>query len=602
MSVNVIDTIKPKNNGAFPVVEAADIAVSSAKRLPEALAEKADVTDLNATNIAVAAKADAAETVETTTSLQNQINNIVSPVTEDAEVINARVGADGTSYQTLKARLDAENSAMSDLISDISDELSTVKVDKSYTADNGGFDLHGYIEGNGTINNVQASVRTDYVDLTGYKRISGVGCINNTSYLLGFFDANKTFIPSISVKGKYSTPYKTYFDIDITDPEYASAKYCMVCYYDDDDECFLELQTDSALQNLINETEKISTKTEDIQYRMETASIVGYYVNTEGTFTYNEKCVRTDYVDISGFKKIRCKGNINNTGYIVAFFDAGHNIMHDISVQGDEYASQDFVEVDLSLPEYADAKYAIASGHDIDAGGKKCFIELYNTESVADSIASPIIGKKICLLGDSITSRNYTVPTWWQQIGMETGAIFYSYGVSGSAISDIWSSPDSFCDRVSRMEKDADCVFVMGGTNDGGVRKGAWDSEDTSTIYGALNYIITYLLQNYPGKRILFATPIPKQNSFETNVENPEALFYSKTASDTLQLEMIVCAIKAKCKQYSIPCLDLYYESGINGADEGAIYYRESDILHPSSAGHAQMKLKIQEFLEKEIK
>ena len=153
MPVNVIDTLKPKNHGTFPVVEAVDVEVSEGKRLTEALAAKADTsslaaldvaisgkanaTDLAATNAAltgkadasalaetneaVAGKADAADLTElaaeveqkadatTTTSLQEQINNLITPVTEDAEVENARVGADGTSYTTLKERLDTES-------------------------------------------------------------------------------------------------------------------------------------------------------------------------------------------------------------------------------------------------------------------------------------------------------------------------------------------------------------------------------------------------------------------------------------------------------------------------------------------------------------
>jgi endonuclease/exonuclease/phosphatase family metal-dependent hydrolase len=102
MPVNVIGTLKPKNNGKFPVAEAVDIKVTDDLRLDEALENKAD---LSTVNFALDNKADKT----TTTSLQNQINNIISPVTEDAEVINAREGADGTSYQTLKARLDAES-------------------------------------------------------------------------------------------------------------------------------------------------------------------------------------------------------------------------------------------------------------------------------------------------------------------------------------------------------------------------------------------------------------------------------------------------------------------------------------------------------------
>lgn len=110
MPVNVIDTIKPKNGGSFPVVEAVDVEVSEGQRLPEALASKAD----------------AAQTLETTTSLQNQIDNIVSGSTADSEVINARIGDDGTSYATLKARLDAENENLKDEITDNAEDIDAI--------------------------------------------------------------------------------------------------------------------------------------------------------------------------------------------------------------------------------------------------------------------------------------------------------------------------------------------------------------------------------------------------------------------------------------------------------------------------------------------
>ena len=112
MPVNVIGTLKPKNNGKFPVAEAVDIKVTDNLRLDEALENKAD---LSSVNFALAGKADNSDI----NNLQSQISEIITPVTQDAEVQNARVGADGTSYQTLKARLDAENKSLYDDLNDV---------------------------------------------------------------------------------------------------------------------------------------------------------------------------------------------------------------------------------------------------------------------------------------------------------------------------------------------------------------------------------------------------------------------------------------------------------------------------------------------------
>lgn len=46
MPVNVIGTLKPKNNGKFPVAEAVDIKVTDDLRLDEALENKADLSSL----------------------------------------------------------------------------------------------------------------------------------------------------------------------------------------------------------------------------------------------------------------------------------------------------------------------------------------------------------------------------------------------------------------------------------------------------------------------------------------------------------------------------------------------------------------------------
>ena len=132
MSVQVIDTLKPKNGLDFPVVEAIDVAVEGYDSLADAvthfatdammdtiiatLATKASTSDLAITNAAVESKADKT----TTDSLQGQIDQIVISASSESvvapEVAAARVSLDGTSYNTLKARIDAseENAKMID--------------------------------------------------------------------------------------------------------------------------------------------------------------------------------------------------------------------------------------------------------------------------------------------------------------------------------------------------------------------------------------------------------------------------------------------------------------------------------------------------------
>ncbi|MBP5378560.1 MAG: hypothetical protein J6Y64_03355, partial [Ruminococcus sp.] len=61
MAVVVIDTIKPKNQGTFPVVEAADVKVTNDKRLDAALNDKASQSDVTALQTAVSGKASQAD-------------------------------------------------------------------------------------------------------------------------------------------------------------------------------------------------------------------------------------------------------------------------------------------------------------------------------------------------------------------------------------------------------------------------------------------------------------------------------------------------------------------------------------------------------------
>lgn len=289
MAVVVIDTIKPKNQGTFPIVEAADVKVTNSKRLDAALndkanqsdltalqttvsgkasqadltalseavsgkasqadltalsntvagkqntlssaqlaaansgitselvtqigtnttaiAGKASATDLATTNAAVATKAEASDLTTATNNLQSQIDNIVGGSTEDSEVINARVGEDGTSYNTLKARLDAEATNTNNQIDNTNqnvDEISNklgwfpVKLTNGYMLQDGTF------AGGDSYRSRYCDVAIDPDKTYQYK---GVG--RNLAYSCIYYDNSGSII------GRQQIESNTYVDVTI---------------------------------------------------------------------------------------------------------------------------------------------------------------------------------------------------------------------------------------------------------------------------------------------------------------------------------------------------------------------------------------------------
>ena len=229
------------------------------------------------------------------------------------------------------------------------------------------------------------------------------------------------------------------------------------------------------------------------------------------------------------------------------------------------------------------------------------------------------------VLGDSITSSDYAHPNWWEIIRDKYGMTVNGYGISGTTLShtddrhlwdynwgkldpvaigydknnpSTWITGNCFCERYTKMDDNADIITVMGSTNDGAVTLGEWNSTDTSTLYGALNVLINGLIEKYPDKIIAFFTPIQSANCYKSNLANPSVELDKKSSTSTLSIQLRAEAIKRKCAQYAIPCLDLFNMSGINGIDgRKELLYRPNDTLHPSVEGNAWMAKAIENFL-----
>ncbi len=110
MAVEVIDKIKPKNSGSFPVVEAVDVAVEGYLNLADAVTHFATDTAIAAINTALNSKANVSDVTASVQNLQGQIDQIVISSAEESvvapEVAAARVSASGDASTTLKDRID----------------------------------------------------------------------------------------------------------------------------------------------------------------------------------------------------------------------------------------------------------------------------------------------------------------------------------------------------------------------------------------------------------------------------------------------------------------------------------------------------------------
>lgn len=231
-------------------------------------------------------------------------------------------------------------------------------------------------------------------------------------------------------------------------------------------------------------------------------------------------------------------------------------------------------------------------------------------------------GKVWNCLGDSITSTDYTLPTWWQMIADETGITVNQYGISGTALAHrperhlwdyhfgrldpeeigyvendptTWDTGNCMVERYTKMSDNADIVTVLASTNDDGIPLGTWDSTDTATFYGALNVLMQGLLNKYAGKIVAFFTPPKLKTGHNSDVANASTALDAKSATDTLSVQLRAEAIKRKCAQYGIPCLDLY-NGAFSGADSSTIYYR--DTWHPSAQGQERLRAMILNFID----
>ncbi len=196
-------------------------------------------------------------------------------------------------------------------------------------------------------------------------------------------------------------------------------------------------------------------------------------------------------------------------------------------------------------------------------------------------------GLTINFLGDSITEGHGTtgLDKVFHQIIAEKHHMkqAYNYGVGGTRIArqlvpglvnTKWDL--TFELRAEIMDRNVDAVVVFGGTNDyghGDAPFGELDSEDIYTFCGGLNSLIKKLKRDFPGKKIIFMTPLHRL--CETDPSQPD----SKILADYAEAMVTIC------KKHELDVIDLFKINPLDPADKELV----PDGLHPSDKGHSVM-------------
>lgn len=352
----------------------------------------------------------------------------------------------------------------------------------------------------------------------------------------------------------------------------------------------------------------IGSGLEEVTYTPNLTGFISVETGTLNTTGFNGQVFHTDYLALDGYAKIYAQYCLSSIGYAIAFFDSSKLLITNISIKG--AGAQGYHIIDMDIPN--EAAYCMLSCYDYSGNPSSNYIKLIPVtgimqrmnkleEDMANFVSTSVLnGKTIAVLGDSISSVAYTVPNYWQMIAEKTGCNFLDYGVSGACFAVRSGSTTSFVERASSMGS-ADAVLVMGGTNDANknILLGDWASTDNTTLYGALNALIAKLRSKYPGRPIIFCTPIKMKGDKDDGFPKTMADLKNTTASTNLELWHCALAIKAKCAVHGIPVIDLYNESGIgSGLSE---FFRTDDTLHPSDIGECRIANMVQPVLEQQF-
>lgn len=207
----------------------------------------------------------------------------------------------------------------------------------------------------------------------------------------------------------------------------------------------------------------------------------------------------------------------------------------------------------------------------ISANDCKNLIVTVNEEIVEDTTSdtgnsSPLAGKKVLVMGDSITTDAYGSYTKWVTVLKNSGffpsdtvnSSIHATGFVARYTGEDANAENDFIDRITAIEdKDSyDLVIVFGGINDfiQNIEMGETGGDKDTYFKPAVDYFFDYLIKNFTQARIVVLSPLRTYNVYKNLAGGSQTTGHYQTEYADY--------IREVAKSYCLPILNLTEESG----------------------------------------
>ncbi|MGN0796626.1 MAG: SGNH/GDSL hydrolase family protein [Christensenellales bacterium] len=195
----------------------------------------------------------------------------------------------------------------------------------------------------------------------------------------------------------------------------------------------------------------------------------------------------------------------------------------------------------------------------------------YSVDNVQTLENSPLEGMNICYLGSSVTyGASSLQESFVEFIAKRNGTTYVKEAVSGTTLVTNGAGGASYVSRLNRLDKNVkfDLFICQLSTNDASQEKpigNVYDS-DTTTVCGAINYIIDYVDETW-------GCPM---------------FFYTNAYYEDTRYANMVTALNQIAAVKGIIVIDLYNDEKFNDiTDEQRTLYM-ADKIHPTKAGYLE--------------